>query len=884
MSARTLSVGNPANNNLHNRITYFNNDPLIPSDLRIVVNTGVPGFQSIFYKPQMSIPDTKEKKVWFNPLVRLNQRIVDKVPPEYRIKQFFNKGLFESLLRYHETIPINEATPKASLEKARKYGNFNNNVNVTLNTLFKTGSVLYIDKKPYVIADKQEINGDWRIDAKPADTDIVTIYNNSANNIYAVEEGKRREVLVNAELANFKGENWIERGVTTYPALETKHSKTAISVAETKPLPLVRRPVEVLDNKQAIIVKNKPVSDNDFEKGKIEVINTPIKPPLLIKEEEKKRPTKEQALIGKYDNLDYNRYFKNDYFGVSRNNSNIRSEFYNIVNELFKTIDDSNKYKQIVSDKILADYTKYTRRKPHRNIETNKFTKTHYIDVVSCMNFYENEGAGNCFFAAVAQAINLHNVNNKNDIIGNKQCANSKDFDYMFFDQGCIRKIVIDSMIHELNDIRDNLDNKDTLEQKDRTTKLTKIIRELGINIPISKFLKLDKDSRNTTITEIQKRVRDEFSKTSYWGTENTMSFFNYGSLRYLGVSLRIVTIRESKKGDEYEIDHDFQNLQKGEKLIFLLNATQGHHKGGGKGEQNHYVLFTLNPLNGYDQSVFSIEDIPFIFLCYIILFLKINDHLAVHSGDETFERDFISQPGVISAIYTANEILMRSGAADNYKKNICSFFHKSDEFCDPGSESGQDMARRVLRNVRKQSSNISKTNSEKLPSRTRYPRSRSKYSSDNSDLNESESETEFDSDAKVKLKKKVSFKEDEKEEDSDEETAGGSYQRQVGGVYPPNTYAGYTNVPVAYPVAKVEEVDKSISSVFTSVELEMHKGTSLSNTELLNSKCNHQYNAIKRSFSILTNRPYVIRPVYGGRKTKRAPTHHAKNKSRRRR
>jgi hypothetical protein len=36
----------------------------------------------------MSIPDTKEKKIWFTPLVRLSQRIVDKVPPEYRIKQW----------------------------------------------------------------------------------------------------------------------------------------------------------------------------------------------------------------------------------------------------------------------------------------------------------------------------------------------------------------------------------------------------------------------------------------------------------------------------------------------------------------------------------------------------------------------------------------------------------------------------------------------------------------------------------------------------------------------------------------------------------------------------------------------------------------------------
>jgi uncharacterized protein (DUF3084 family) len=251
--------------NLHNQIRYFDNDPLIPSDLRITINTGVPGFQSIVYKPQMSIPDTKEKKIWFTPLVRLNQRIVDKVPPEYRIKQFFNKGLYESLLRYHGMVPIkkedteledaekadnkiqinNEASSNLqkvraekgdpnknktsskdaavwALKEAKTRGNFNNNIKVTLDTLFKNGSVLYIDKKPYVIVDTQMIQGDWSLDVKPAE--MATIYNASQSNIYDKAEQVRRVELETAGLTSFTGENWVDR----YPQFDKKNSVTTL--------------------------------------------------------------------------------------------------------------------------------------------------------------------------------------------------------------------------------------------------------------------------------------------------------------------------------------------------------------------------------------------------------------------------------------------------------------------------------------------------------------------------------------------------------------------------------------------------------------------------------------------------------------------------------
>jgi hypothetical protein len=133
-----------------------------PEQLNIIIRTSIPGFQEIYYKPSMTIKDTNEKGVIFNPLFKLNESIVNSIPQEYRIKEFFNKGLFQSLLNY------TRATPAKNLIQATRYGYVDNNINVTLNSIFPVGSVIYIDNKPYVIADHQWTTGDWKIKGNEA--------------------------------------------------------------------------------------------------------------------------------------------------------------------------------------------------------------------------------------------------------------------------------------------------------------------------------------------------------------------------------------------------------------------------------------------------------------------------------------------------------------------------------------------------------------------------------------------------------------------------------------------------------------------------------------------------------------------------------------------
>jgi hypothetical protein len=50
----------------------------------------------------MTLKDDKDSNsVRFNPLVKLDKSVIEKVPENLRIKEFFNKGLFESLINSH---------------------------------------------------------------------------------------------------------------------------------------------------------------------------------------------------------------------------------------------------------------------------------------------------------------------------------------------------------------------------------------------------------------------------------------------------------------------------------------------------------------------------------------------------------------------------------------------------------------------------------------------------------------------------------------------------------------------------------------------------------------------------------------------------------------
>jgi hypothetical protein len=177
-------------------------DEAVPNSLTITINTSVPGYQTIKYKPNMTIKDIDkdEKTVWFDPLVQLEQSVIDKVPESIRVLEFFNKGLFESLINAHGN------KKQIKLEQAKKNRIVDNNIQITLNNLFPTNGILYIKGEPYAIADIQWTKSDWKIDRKiteipQVDTNKITdpiAYNAMIKN--EVNEGNRQLLMLPKDL------------------------------------------------------------------------------------------------------------------------------------------------------------------------------------------------------------------------------------------------------------------------------------------------------------------------------------------------------------------------------------------------------------------------------------------------------------------------------------------------------------------------------------------------------------------------------------------------------------------------------------------------------------------------------------------------------------
>ena len=149
----------------------------IPNKLQITINTDIPGFQNIKYKPYMSFPNDKtDDSVQFNPLVKLKPSIIQSLPKDIQIKEFVNKGLFQSLINSHGLVE------KKTLDEATRDGYVDNNIKVTLDSLFPTNSVMYINKQPYAIADVEWTKGDWKIEKKIHKIPELTNKNNNNNN------------------------------------------------------------------------------------------------------------------------------------------------------------------------------------------------------------------------------------------------------------------------------------------------------------------------------------------------------------------------------------------------------------------------------------------------------------------------------------------------------------------------------------------------------------------------------------------------------------------------------------------------------------------------------------------------------------------------------
>ena len=72
----------------------------INNELIITINTSIPGYKKIDFKPsQLKLGyNDKNDIVYFDPLINISKNTIETIPEDKRKSSFINKGLFETLL------------------------------------------------------------------------------------------------------------------------------------------------------------------------------------------------------------------------------------------------------------------------------------------------------------------------------------------------------------------------------------------------------------------------------------------------------------------------------------------------------------------------------------------------------------------------------------------------------------------------------------------------------------------------------------------------------------------------------------------------------------------------------------------------------------------
>jgi len=453
----------------------------VPNELIITINTSIPGYQKIKYTPSMTIKDisSDDRTVCFDPLMKLSSSVINKIPVDLRKKQFFKRGLFQSLLNYTDG-------PRAeNLMQATRKGFVDNNIRVTLDTIFNDNSVIYIGGKPYVIADIQWTTAERKIDTKFKKEEIDKSKITDPN-LYQVAV---RDDIISGEQqlkslpeALIYGENYtkdasdLAMGVKAKKAKEEADKKAkeeAEEEAYKKAKEEAKRAKEDADkkakeeaDKKAKLEADKKAKEEAEKKAKEEeaarqnqlvlrnknnllrlengssqveeLPDQPPRPPRPIPPPVMPTEKPPQLAISTKSNT----YFK----------SVIKKRgFYDLINTVFqKSIPEIKSFIQ----SSLRRTTAVNVQERGKNL-----SEAAYAASVDSIKITSNEGNGDCFFIAVADAINNHNYYNQDERIISGPVGKKFGSGANFYTSLYLRTIVYDFLLvwPELESAFDNI-------------------------------------------------------------------------------------------------------------------------------------------------------------------------------------------------------------------------------------------------------------------------------------------------------------------------------------------------------------------------------------------------------------------------------------------
>ena len=414
----------------------------IPNTLTIYIKTQVPGAQIIKYNPSMTFPNIQSKVVQFDPLVKLSQSIIDSVPKEYQVFEFFDKNFFKSLI-------LKSPPPLTSIKEATDQGFVDNNITITLNNIFKKNSIFYINKNPYVIMGYEWERGNWKIDTKISE--IPTTYKGQ----YGINSIPYRRMFLE-QLKVAKAElNTLPKDVLTGPEF-TPPNLISSSPVTPKPNPkqVIQPPTTVIQPPTTVIppptseikeiqpIKQKeepsttivkrnpniptpPVTAIDVRKPTVPVppVTTiearkptvPVPPVTTI---EVRKPT---IPVPPVTTIEVQKPKPREIINIpvppetNYNIENVKTNEARKYSHEIHTFFSQPRYKDIVID-IYKNMNPDEKTIIVSNARTYSNTKSadmrnNYNRTVNALHVRPNTGGGDCLYISIAEAINEHNDN-----------------------------------------------------------------------------------------------------------------------------------------------------------------------------------------------------------------------------------------------------------------------------------------------------------------------------------------------------------------------------------------------------------------------------------------------------------------------------------------
>jgi len=810
-----------------------NNGP-IPNELKIMINTSIPGYQNIRYKPSMTLPNDKvDEAVQFNPLVKLKPSIIKSLPKELQVKEFFNKGLFQSLVNSHGLVRAK------TLLEATNEGYVDNNIRVTLDTIFPTNGVLYINKQPYAIADVQWTKGDWKIDKKiqhlpDLDSNKITdpyLYNAVVKDEIISGE-KELEILPKDILygPNYTGPTSVAKGVenvgpsitpTPPPPEPVPPSPTSSALVTTnkpyRPIPPTSQiksykptPVPLLPPSlpppppPPLLLPPKPPKPLQITNGDINNL-PPNKPPKILKiEYGPLTPMKAPDLIySRRSSMELKTYFQ-------------QKNYYDMVNILFQNMNEQEK-KLVV--KIFKQTTSVDAK-----YNTNNISKSAYDESISPgLKVNSNIGGGDCFFIAVADAINYYNANCKTmeeriiyNNYGNK----------ILFTQMSLREIVAYQLTH-LNRseyerlygyVNANLDFLNNEFQNEYQNFIENVSTQMSENVffdiinniylgndnfLIAKPTSMTSQTVQKPFTAIDKANYVNYIKSSdYWA-----DFFAIDSICEI-LNLNIINIKK-QNNNLLSIPYISNNNNSWTRYMFLYH------------ENNHYEVvsfdYTFRKIvtePKFSEKKINIKKVIFnkegnVFPPFYIIFLVFASYY-INILDENARMSFQLFPNNMLAVL--DNIFRKILSSPNDKQNN-KFLTLVKQYFNPSILRKNGVSAKPLA-IKNEGSDVNDDYNGGAPQRYNPYQYRNKYQNPY------------------------------------------QYREPFVSSYVKNNPNNPNNI-------NAQEINKTNISYYITIDMELKRGTTLSSKDLSNSKCRQRWNAIRKSYANMRGLTYTMLPDY---------------------